>query len=211
MSIYEDLKKKNSQPNSESNRYIPHHMDISSLEKSEKYRQFEKRIRGCIDPRQNIGLFTIDELCDYAINIGRQRASEECLNSIRIVINAIKNDNNMMAAFSNYIFWVVASDGKLTREEFEVTKPILSQLFASPNVSYTGARDHISYILTGDAGIELSELFEGIMSGTMFLLDSVNEYIGREILATGLFLSACDGKIDDMERDFLKLVFMEDQ
>lgn len=145
---------------------------------------------------------TFDDLMQEFESLGKDKSIEFCFEIMKKTIN--KLDEKQLMAYTLFMFWSVSVDGKLTEEEFLLTKPVFSIIMKEDDMDYNFARGYVKSISHRDA-VEYGEKVSEI---TMGLLSELDKETATDVLMTGVLLSACDGHICEEEKAFLKKIIL---
>ncbi len=143
---------------------------------------------------------TFDELMDHFESMGKQNAIDKCFKILNETVP--KLDRRQVKIYTMFMFWSVSVDGTLTEEEFLITETVFSFILNQEKVSYEYARGFVEGMSHRDA----IEYGSDIALMTKALLSELDSKLALGVLTTGILLSACDGKICNEERQFLRTV-----
>lgn len=143
---------------------------------------------------------SFDDLMNEFESLGKDKAIDLCFEIVSKTIDKL-NDKQLLG-YTLFMFWSVSVDGKLTEEEFLITEPVFKIILKEEDVSYEFARGYVGGISHRDAieyGMKTTRIAKDLLS-------ELDRETAKDVLMTGVLLSACDGQICDEERAFLKTI-----
>ena len=145
---------------------------------------------------------TINSLCDDVETYGKQKCIDLGFSATVRVYREL-NEGDCLT-FSNYILMCVASDGILTTEEYEYSKPIMSMVLEKREVSFEDVNCEVQKISKTKDGARFRQK---VVDSMIELLSRADDGIKGDLLNSGIFACACDGKVCESERVLLNEIF----
>ncbi len=142
----------------------------------------------------------LDKTFDLVSSLSRKEILDKCLDTLTVLIKRLNSDQ--FGALSVFMYACVAADGKLTREEYVFTEPVLKMMLNDQNLTYEKASGFIASLGVGQSA-DLQSKAINVAKGLLGRLDSDT---GTLMLLAGVYLCACDGHISYDEKAFIRKV-----
>ncbi len=143
---------------------------------------------------------SFDELCTKMENLDKEtfavtfnRLSNDVVNSL----TSITGVENAVAAYLNFLLASVSADGKLTKEEFDLIKPLFDES-AGHDVNYEEAVKMFKDMELDDPS-EIEEIADTMAD----IVGLVSPEIKDDIVLLCLMACAVDGKVSDEEKEWI--------
>ena len=143
---------------------------------------------------------SFEELCQKLENLDSESftktfnaLSADVLNSLL----AITDGDSAVSSYLNFILASVSADGVLTKEEFNLIKPIFDQS-AGHDVTYDEAVK-----MFNEMGLDDPSAIQDVVDAMVDIIGLVSPEIKDDIVLLCLMVCAIDGKVSDEEKEWI--------
>ncbi len=144
---------------------------------------------------------SFEELCDKLEKLDREsftKTFNALSGDVLASLSAIAGGENALAAYLNFILASISADGVLTKEEFELIKPVFDQS-TGRDMSYDEAVK-----MFNEKGLDDPAEIQEIVDTMVDVIGLVSPEIKDDIVFLCLMVCAIDGKVSDEEKEWIK-------